>query len=119
MTTPEGKIKKKIDAMLKSKSNLWYFKPQAGQYGRSGVSDYIICSYGQLVGVEAKADKTKKPTALQAQCMEKIEAAGGKCFVIYDEVTLNDVEDFIDTLAEVMRLNVEDLLARDAEDVSA
>ena len=119
MTTPEGKIKKKIDVMLKSKSNLWYFKPQAGQYGRSGVPDYIICHLGLFIGIEAKADKTKKPTALQTQCMEKIEAAGGKCFVIYDEVTLNDVEDFIDTLAEVMRLDVEDLLARDAEDASA
>jgi hypothetical protein len=51
--------------------------------------------------------------------MEKIEAAGGKCFVVYDEVTLNNVENFIDTLAEVMRLDVEDLLARDAENASA
>ena len=96
MTTPEGKIKQKIDKMLKSKSNLWYFKPQAGQYGRSGVSDYIICSYGQLVGVEAKADKTKKPTALQAQCMEKIEAAGGKAYVVYDQATLDHVESVLD-----------------------
>ena len=77
MTTPEGKIKRKIDKMLKAR-DLWFFKPQAGPFGRSGVPDYIICSYGQFVGVEAKADKTKKPTALQTQCMEKIEAAGGR-----------------------------------------
>ena len=95
MTTPEGKIKQKIDAMLKSKG-VWYFKPQAGPFGRSGVPDYIICSYGQLVGVEAKADKTKKPTALQAQCMEKIEAAGGKAYVVYDQATLDHVESVLD-----------------------
>ena len=100
MTTPEGKIKKKIDAMLKSKSNLWYFKPQAGQYGRSGVPDYIICHLGIFITIEAKADKTKKPTALQAQCMEKIEAAGGKAYVVYDEVTLGDVEKFIEAKAD-------------------
>ena len=96
MTTPEGKIKKKIDVMLKSKSNLWYFKPQAGQYGRSGVPDYIICHLGLFISIEAKADKTKKPTALQTQCMEKIEAAGGKAYVVYDQATLDHVESVLD-----------------------
>jgi len=95
MTTPEGKIKKKIDAMLKSKG-VWYFKPQAGPFGRSGVPDYIICSYGQFVGVEAKSGPTHKPTALQTQCMEKIEAAGGRAYVVYDQATLDHVESVLD-----------------------
>lgn len=92
--TPEGKIKKKIDAMLKSKG-VWYFKPQAGPFGRSGVPDYIICIRGSFVGIEAKRDAQHRPTALQTQCMEKIEASGGKCFVVFDDYTLREAERYI------------------------
>jgi len=95
MTTPEGKIKKKIDAMLKSKG-VWYFKPQAGQYGRSGIPDYIICIRGSFVGIEAKANKTKKLTALQAQAGSKIGAAGGMFFVVYDDTTLAEAQKYLD-----------------------
>ena len=94
MTTPEGKIKKKIDKMLKAR-DLWFFKPQAGPFGRSGVPDYIICVAGNFLAIEAKSGPTRKPTALQAQCMKKIEAAGGKCFVVSDAATLGAVEDII------------------------
>ena len=95
MTTPEGKIKKKIDAMLKSKG-VWYFKPQAGPFGRSGVPDYIICVAGSFLAIEAKSSPSKKPTALQTQCMEKIRKADGVCFVVNDAATLGVVEDIID-----------------------
>ena len=94
--TPEAKVKKKLDTMLKSKRKVWYFPPQAGPFGRSGVPDRIACVAGQLVGIEVKADKTKKPTALQQQCMDKIEAVGGKCFLVYDQETIKKIEDYID-----------------------
>ena len=94
--TPEAKVKKKLDTMLKSKRKVWYFPPQAGPFGRSGVPDRIACVAGQLVGIEVKADKTKKPTALQQQCMDKIEAVGGKCFLVYDQETIMKIEDYID-----------------------
>jgi len=96
VTTPEGKIKKKLDRMLKSKQGVWYFPPQAGPFGSAGIPDRIACVRGHLVGIEAKADRTKKPTALQAQCMAKIEAAGGKCFLVYDDETIQKVEGYID-----------------------
>jgi len=35
-----------------------------------------------------KADAKSKPTRLQFDCMAKIEQAGGRCFVVYDEATL-------------------------------
>jgi hypothetical protein len=89
--TPEGKVKKKLDKMLKRKG-VWFFKPQAGPFGSSGIPDYILCVDGQFVGIECKADKTKKPTALQQQCMDKIETAGGICFVVYDDETIAWVE---------------------------
>ena len=86
-TTPEGKVKKKLDKELKLR-DLWYFNPQAGPFGKAGVPDKLLCVKGHLIGIECKADKTKKPTALQVKCMEEIEAAGGKCFVVCDDETM-------------------------------
>ena len=93
-TTPEGKVKKKIDKMLKDHS-VWYFKPQSGPYGSSGIPDYICCVAGELVGIEAKSGPTKKPTALQEKCMADIEKAGGVCFVAFDDTSIQLVEDYI------------------------
>jgi hypothetical protein len=50
---------------------------------------------GQFVGIEVKADRTKKPTQLQRHCMAQIEAAGGKCFVVFDVETLKLLEDYL------------------------
>ena len=50
---------------------------------------------GQFIGLECKADRTKKPTALQLQCMQEIEDAGGKCFVVFDEESIEQVRGYI------------------------
>lgn len=94
MATPEGKVKAKIDKALKE-LGVWFFSPQAGPYGRAGVPDRIVCAGGIFVGIEAKADATKKPTRLQIHCMGKITAAGGKCFVVYDDASLATAMVFI------------------------
>ena len=94
VTTPEGKIKVKLDKMLKSYGN----NPQAGAFGRAGIPDKILCVNGHFIGVECKADRNKKPTALQLQCMEKIEQAGGVCFVVYDNETINHVKLYIERI---------------------
>lgn len=94
MATPEGRIKAKLDKML-SRLGVWFYSPQAGPYGVSGIPDRVICAAGKFIGIEAKADATKKPTALQRQCMAKIEAAGGKCFVVYDDETIQKAEQYI------------------------
>jgi hypothetical protein len=98
MSTPEGKIKARVDRML-TQFGVWFFSPQAGPYGRAGIPDRIACVDGQFVGIEVKADRTKKPTKLQVQCMQKIEASGGKCFVVFDETTLEEARVYI---AEVL-----------------
>lgn len=92
--TPEGKIKARVDKLL-HQYKIWYFSPQSGPYGRSGIPDRIAIVEGLFVGIEVKADKTKKPTRLQIDCMAKIEAAGGKCFVVYDDETLIHLKEFI------------------------
>lgn len=92
--TPEGRVKAKVDKLLKE-LKVWYYSPQAGPYGVSGIPDRVACLDGLFVGIECKADKTKKPTALQLKCMADIELAGGKCFVVCDEETLDILREFI------------------------
>lgn len=94
MATPEAKIKLKVDRSLQQ-LKVWFFSPQAGPFGRSGVPDRIICANGHMVGIECKADRSKKPTRLQVDCMRKIEQAGGKCFVVYDDETLVEAIEYI------------------------
>ena len=92
--TPEGKIKRNLDKVLKQEG-VWFFNPQAGPFGRAGIPDKIACIGGKFVGIECKADKTKKPTPLQIKAMKEIEMAGGKCFLVYDDTTIEEVRDYI------------------------
>lgn len=80
--------------MLKGEK-VWYFSPQAGPYGQAGIPDRIGVLTGLFFAVECKADATKKMTALQELCKEKIEAAGGKFFLVYDKATIEEVRQWI------------------------
>jgi hypothetical protein len=88
--TPEGKVKAKIDAILKpykASGRLWYFKPSASQFGRAGVPDYICnLQAGRSIffTIEAKAGKGK-PSDLQDAQMKAIEKSGGVCLVINEK----------------------------------
>jgi hypothetical protein len=92
--TPEGKVKRRLDTMLKRRK-IWYFSPQSGPFGRAGIPDRLAVVKGRLVGIEVKADNNKKPTPLQVKCMADIEKAGGKCFLVYDDRTISEVEHYI------------------------
>jgi len=94
-TTPEGKIKRKLDKLLKQ-LGVWFYSPQAGPFGKAGIPDRVAIVRGRFVGIECKADKSKKPTALQTKTMEEIEMNGGKCFVVYDDQTIQSVVDYIE-----------------------
>lgn len=87
--TPEAKVKAKVYKILKEKK-IYYFTPQTGGYGRSGVPDIICCYRGIFIGIECKAGNNK-PTPLQEAEMEKIRAAGGKTFVI-NENNLHELD---------------------------
>ena len=88
MLTPEGKVKKKLRAVL-DELGVYYFMPATGGYGRSGVPDIVGCVSHQFLAIECKVPGNK-PTALQARELEKILAAGGIAFV-YDG-TMSDEE---------------------------
>jgi hypothetical protein len=94
--TPEGKIKKKLVEMLKNEK-VWYFFPAANGMGKAGIPDVICIVEGQFVGIECKADETKKPTTLQLMCAKDIRAAGGYWFLVFDDYSIADVEKWIQT----------------------
>jgi len=95
-TTPEGKIKKKLVEMLKHEK-VWYFFPAANGMGKAGIPDVICIVEGQFVGIECKADETKKPTTLQLMCAKDIRNAGGYWFLVYDDYSIAEVEKWIQT----------------------
>ena len=95
-TTPEGKIKKKLVEMLKHEK-VWYFFPAANGMGKACIPDVICIVEGQFVGIECKADETKKPTTLQLMCAKDIRNAGGYWFLVYDDYSIAEVEKWIQT----------------------
>jgi hypothetical protein len=92
--TPEGKVKKKVVELFK-KYQVWYFMPANNGFGKSGIPDLIAIVRGRFVGVECKADKTKKPTELQTIRGKEIQDAGGAWMVVYDNDTLAVLEKLI------------------------
>ena len=81
--TPEAKVKKKVVAILKQ-YGAYFFYPVTGGYGRSGVPDIIVCHKGRFIGIECKAGNNK-PTPLQEQNLNAIQAAGGTSLVINED----------------------------------
>jgi hypothetical protein len=90
--TPEGKIKKKVTELLRN-HGIWYFFPGNNGFGKSGIPDIIAIVGGRFVGIECKADPTKKPTELQKRCGEEIKEAGGLWFLIRSVEDLREVEE--------------------------
>lgn len=118
MSTPEAKVKAKIDKMLSQFKGVWSYSPQSGIYGAAGIPDRVACVNGHFIGIEAKADRTKKPTRLQSQCMAKIETAGGKCFVVYDDETLEEARQYIVGVLAKKRMDIPHVSYTESKGVS-
>jgi len=78
--TPEAKVKKTCKKILDD-LGAYYFMPQAGAFGRSGVPDIIGCLCGKFFAIECKAGKGET-TALQDKEIKNIRDAGGIALVI-------------------------------------
>ena len=89
-STPEGKVKLKLVGMLKA-HKVWHFFPANNGFGKAGIPDVIICWYGRFIGVEAKSAKGK-PTALQLHVGSQIHDAGGRWFIVRNEVDITELE---------------------------
>lgn len=91
--TPEGKIKRKVSALLGATPELHYYMPVPGGFGAPTL-DYIGCHRGEYFAIETKAPG-KKPTDRQQQTIEAMQRAGGKTFVIDGDATLLDLETWL------------------------
>lgn len=82
--TPEGKVKKRVTDMLKGYApRVYYFMPQMGGFGKSGVADIIACVGGAFFAIEVKADMKKNPpTPLQRKNIEQVRGADGTALVV-------------------------------------
>lgn len=100
MKSPEGYEKADIDKFFKpliKNGDIWLFKPFMAGFGKSGVPDYVGCSYlheGQFFSIEVKREG-KEPTPIQWKRMREIEAAGGKTFWGVAEKVIREFEEWI------------------------
>ena len=92
--TPEAKMKKKVDKVLKE-AGVWFFAPQSGIYGRSGIPDRIACVNGRMVGIEVKASPKHKPTALQVKTMADMTKAGAHCILVDSDESVGHLRDWL------------------------
>lgn len=86
--TPEGKIKVKFSKKLTSLMRVYKFCPVQNGMGAPGL-DFYMCVNGYFVAVEAKANASKKPTPRQELTMSTIREAGGLCFVVFDDASID------------------------------
>ena len=91
MTTPEGKIKRKVNQALKEfGDHVWKFMPvQASAFGMPAL-DYLLCVNKRFVAIETKAPN-KEPTKRQLQTIDAICKAGGVVFIVDDEASLQQM----------------------------
>ena len=99
VATPESKVKKKVAAHLK-RVGAYFFYPQTGGYGKSGVPDIIACHKGRFIGIECKAGKNTT-TRLQEKNLRDISEAGGHSLVINE----NNIEDLVELLTDETRVS--------------
>lgn len=77
-TTPEGRVKLKLDNWLKANMpGCFRFRVPGGPFGQVGMGDYILVYLGVPIMIEVKADQTKRPTYKQLDQLKKFDEAGG------------------------------------------
>lgn len=83
--TPEAKVKDKIKKYLKL-NDIYFTMPFTAGYGANGVPDILVCHKGKFIALECKANGGK-PTALQAEHMNRITRGGGTAIVVDEHNT--------------------------------
>lgn len=78
--------------------------------GRSGIPDVIAIVNGFFVGIECKADPSKKPTVLQVRVGEEIIQAGGEWFLVRSDDDIQQLRSFImsEDIKQRVRYSFED-----------
>jgi|SRR5215471_728510 len=91
MTTPEGRVKRKVSAYLKSLGDsCYYFMPVQMGYGASAL-DYMGAYKGKAFAIETKASGNH-PTALQQFTIQRMRQAKMAVFVVSCDEELEHVK---------------------------
>lgn len=92
MKTPEHFEKAEIDAFLKKlgPERAWWFNPYMSGFGKSGVSDKLLCLNGAFWAIEVKRPG-KEPTVIQERRMNEIRRAGGHAVAGTAEVVIAEL----------------------------
>lgn len=88
MTTPEGKIKAKVNKALKTLPKCWKFMPVQMGLGAPAL-DYLLCVNGGFFAIETKAPG-KKLSSRQEQTKKAMEAAGAGVYVVDSDASVKD-----------------------------
>jgi hypothetical protein len=94
-TTPEGKVKKAITAVLKKRAGLWYNMPVPYGYGQQSL-DYIGCYKSYFFAIEAKAPG-RTTSSRQDETLRQMREAGAKTFVIDGPAGIEELEQWMDS----------------------
>lgn len=96
-STPEGKVKRKVDKVLTA-FGCYYFMPVQTGYGKKTL-DYIGCFRGRFFAVETKAPG-EKTTPLQDLIIAEMRHVGGQVFVVDGDGSLAVLVAWLDALKE-------------------
>lgn len=94
MTTPEAKVKAKVNKVLARYKDLYRYMPVPSGYGAPSL-DYVCCYRGQFFAIETKAPG-KKPTAVQMHTIAAMERAGARVFVIDHVDATGPLEEYLE-----------------------
>lgn len=90
MKKTEAVFSRKLQNAIR-KQGWFVVKYHANQYTPAGIPDLLICADGLFVGIELKADSTKKPSPIQIEQGERIKKAGG-LWMCVDSETMSVTE---------------------------
>ncbi len=90
-------VKERVKDILKF-YKVYYFMPRAGNFGSSGVPDFVVCIAGMFLAIETKAGNNK-PTDLQLSQIDKIRESRGTA-VIINETNLHKLLQLIQYIIE-------------------
>jgi hypothetical protein len=96
MSTPEAKVKAKVNAALKplvDKGVVWKFMPVQTGYGTAAL-DYLLCVNGRFIVIETK-EAGKNFTARQRTTAQAMCAAGALVFKVDDRASLDKAMGYI------------------------
>ena len=100
MSTPEGKVKSRVDAILAKYTNV-LINPTTKGYGKSGAADKITCISGQFIAIETKSNQAvgikKYPTKLQYRFLANVLRIGGNIAVV-NETNIDQFEEWINAI---------------------